>query len=145
MCHEWTNVGLLKLELSSRLHIEIVWTWLGWQIVVMTAFAIAWMDFSSTGLERGPSGTKWPCISPVHVAVDRHHVYVVAGWLNRTRITVGNGKVAVRHRPIPWFGNADIDTSNLKQLYTKEHPSRTATATRPRSRAVTQTVGMHGL
>jgi hypothetical protein len=46
--------------------------------------------------------------------------YVLCGWLNRTRITVGRGKVSVRHGPLPWFGNLEMDSSALKQLYVKE-------------------------
>lgn len=131
-----TNVGLPeKLELFHRgSHIEIVWTWFGWQIVVMTAFAIAWDGFLVNWyLNVVPqSGNQMAMYFPlVHVAVGIGITYyVVAGWLNRTRITVGNGKVAVRHRPIPWFGNTDIDTSNLKQLYTKENIRRSRNGNR---------------
>ena len=50
--------------------------------------------------------------------------YVVAGWMNRTHILVSREKSAVRHGPIPWIGNKQLEVSNLKQLYAKENRSQ---------------------
>jgi hypothetical protein len=124
-------------------HIEIVLKWFGWQIVAMTGFAIMWDGFLINWyLNVAPNANRMAVYFPlIHVAAGIGITYyVVAGWLNRTRISVGNGKVAVRHGPIPWFGNADIDASNLKQLYTKENTrrSRRSSYSTYEVRAVTQ-------
>jgi hypothetical protein len=61
----------------------------------------------------------------LHVAAGVGITYTaLAGWLNRTRISVDQGKVSVRHGPLPWLGNKDIEGSMLKQLYSKEKISR---------------------
>ena len=46
--------------------------------------------------------------------------YAIAHCLNRTHLVVSRGKMAVRHGPIPWRGNKEIEVSNVKQLYTEE-------------------------
>ena len=50
--------------------------------------------------------------------------YVAAGWLNRTHITADYQKISIRHGPLPWFGNKNIEAWDLKQLYAKEKISR---------------------
>jgi hypothetical protein len=61
----------------------------------------------------------------IHVAVGVGITYTaLAGWINRTRITVDQGRISVRHGPLPWLGNKDLDGSNVKQLYSKEKVSR---------------------
>jgi hypothetical protein len=61
----------------------------------------------------------------IHVAIGTALTYyVVAGWLNRTQVYVDRQGLYVRHRPLPWWGKADIDAADLKQLYVKEVVSR---------------------
>ncbi len=50
--------------------------------------------------------------------------YVIAGWLNRTYVAVSHGRVAVRHGPIPWVGNKEVEVSNLIEFYTTEREIR---------------------
>lgn len=123
------DIGLPeKLEVVRHgSHVEIVRKWFGWQIVVMTGFAIFWDAFLINWYTQVvPRGDRMAMYFPlVHVAVGIGITYyVVAGWCNRTHIVVGNGNVSVRHRPIPWFGNTKVDASNLRQLYAKEHVTR---------------------
>jgi formylglycine-generating enzyme required for sulfatase activity len=42
-----------------------------------------------------------------------------AGSLNRTRISISPGRIAVRHGPLPWPGNRHEATADLKQLHLK--------------------------
>ena len=118
-----------KLELFHRgSHIEIVRKWFGGKIVVQTVFAI----FGSGGFlymipKRLPSESLeasiffWLICAAIVIWLT---YYLVAGWLNRTHILVGGGKITVRHRPIPWVGNLELGVSNLKQLYSTEKISR---------------------
>ncbi|MEW6208245.1 MAG: hypothetical protein AB1631_07750 [Acidobacteriota bacterium] len=122
-----------KLELYHRgSAMEIVRKWFGWQIVFMTAFAIFWDGFlfiwySKVGDSAEPMSMYFPLL---HVAVGIGLTYyVVAGWLNRTHILVSRGKIAVRHAPLPWVGNTELEVSNLKQLYAKEKRSRSDNGT----------------
>jgi hypothetical protein len=104
-------------------HIEIVRKWFEWKVVAITGFALLWDGFlinwyMNVAPRADPMATYFPLI---HVAVGIGITYyVIAGWLNRTHILVGRGKVIVHHRPIPWFGNSEIDASTLKQLYAQE-------------------------
>lgn len=46
--------------------------------------------------------------------------YVLAGFLNRTTVLVDKGVLQVRHRPVPWWGNKDIQADNIDQIYCKQ-------------------------
>jgi hypothetical protein len=110
-----------KLELHHRgSGIEIVRRWLGWQTVFLTAFAVFWCGFLFFWYSIAlPMGNTIMTLFPlIHVAVGVGLAYrALAGWVNTTRITVDQGRLSVRHGPLPWLGNKDLDASNLKQLY----------------------------
>jgi hypothetical protein len=122
------EVGLPdKLEINRRgSEIEIVRTWFGSQVLFITAFAVFWDGFlfswySMLGEFKGGMDSMFFYFPLIHVAVGVGITYyALCGWLNRTRITVGRGKVSVRHGPLPWFGNREMDSSAIKQLYAKE-------------------------
>lgn len=122
-----------KLELFHRgSYIEIVRKWFGWQIVLMTVFAMFWDGFLFIWYSKvGESGEAMAIYFPLmHVAVGIGLTYyVVAGWFNRTHIFVSHGKIAVHHRPILWWGNKELESSNLKQLYVKEKISQSRNST----------------
>ena len=126
---EKIDIGLPdKLGLAHHgSHIEITRKWFRWQIVVATSFAIFWDGllftwYSSIGENTDPMAIYFPLL---HVAIGLGITYyALAGWVNQTRIIVGLGKLAVRHEPLPWLGNIELDTMNLKQLHTKEHITR---------------------
>lgn len=44
----------------------------------------------------------------------------ISRWVNRTTIRVADGRLSVRHGPLPWPGNRTMPVSDVKQLYTKE-------------------------
>src|SRR5690349_4002321 len=108
---------------------EIARQWLGWQTIVLTAFAVFWDGFllfwysvALGGRTVDPVMVLFPLL---HVAAGIGITYsALAGWFNTTRISVDQGKVTVRHGPLPWFGNKDLEGANLKQLYSKEKVSR---------------------
>lgn len=43
--------------------------------------------------------------------------YGAAGSINRTRISVSRDRISVRHGPLPWPGNRQLETTNIKQFY----------------------------
>ncbi|HEY8428110.1 MAG TPA: hypothetical protein VIL20_07035, partial [Sandaracinaceae bacterium] len=48
----------------------------------------------------------------------------VTGLVNRTVLRVEGGKLSVRHGPLPWIGNVEIETARLLQLYVRRHSSK---------------------
>jgi hypothetical protein len=112
---------------------EIVRRWFGWATVALTAFIVLWDAFLvfwyTIALSLGaPAIMIW--FPALHVAVGLGMTYTaVAGWVNRTVIRVGTGVVSVRHGPLPWFGNADLDSVDIKQLYCKEKVTRSRSGT----------------
>ena len=87
--------------------------------IAWDAFLIFW--YSMALGDFGPPGAfGWLfIIFPVaHVAVGVGLTYfVVAGFLNRTVITAGQGELRVRHGPVPWRGNHSLLTGEIAQLY----------------------------
>ena len=45
-------------------------------------------------------------------------------FLNRTRVEIDGDRLRVRHGPLPWPGNRDLGTSELKQLWSRERVTR---------------------
>ncbi len=107
-------------------HIEIIRTWFGWKVVAASVFAVVWNGFLVVWYGHAlRSGNLLVILFPIlHVAVGVGLTYfVIAGWLNRTRITTDYGSVSVRHYPVPWIGNMTIEAFDLRQLYAKESSS----------------------
>lgn len=124
------DIGLPdKLTLNYRgSGFEIVRTWLGLRTIFLTAFAVFWDGFLvlwyTTAFASRVVDPVMVLFPLIHVAVGVGVTYAaLAGWLNTTRIGVDQGKVAVRHGPLPWLGNKDLDGANLRQLYSTEHVS----------------------
>ena len=121
---EPVDIGLPeKLEVFRHgSHVEIVRTWFGWQIVVMTGFAILWdaflINLYTHVTRRGDPMAMY--LPRARRRGNRHHVLCRGGVVQPNLLFVGNGNVSVRHRPIPWFGNTKFDASNLSELYAKE-------------------------
>ena len=55
--------------------------------------------------------------------------YALAGFLNKTFILVGEGKLTIQHVPLPWPGNRVLQASELAQLYSEERVIRTRNGT----------------
>lgn len=106
-----------KLEIFHRgSSLAMVRKWFGWRVVCTAAFTLFWWNVSP--------GTQEPALidaALLHVVVGIGLTYyVVAGWLNRTYILVKRDKITVRHAPLPWVGNKELESSMLKQLYAIE-------------------------
>lgn len=120
--------------------LTIRYRWFHWALLFLLFFAIAWDSFLVGWywmLTAGPFGHNGGMPGPVkliffifpiaHVAVGVGLTYfVLAGLLNSTVIRVSDGRLSVRHGPIPWLGNFDLPTDSLEQIYcqNKLHKSR---------------------
>ena len=104
---------------------EIVRSWFGWQTLLVTAFTVIWdvVVFANfRGMMEGLNllSLLFPAIGVVLA------YYTIARWLNRTRIVVSRDKITVRHGPLPWIGNKEVEASNLKQVYRVEQEHRSS-------------------
>lgn len=122
-------VGEFEIGLPDKLErrrtdagMEIVRRWFGFHILFLTAFACMWDAFLvywySIALTKGDLGEiLFPL---VHVAAGVGITYYVAcGWVNRTHVVFNPQRITIRHKPLPWLGNREINAQNLKQLYSK--------------------------
>ncbi|MBU0468031.1 MAG: hypothetical protein KKD07_00260 [Candidatus Omnitrophica bacterium] len=52
--------------------------------------------------------------------------FVIAGYVNKTYITVTNKLFEIKHKPLPFFKTIVMSSRDLKQLYSKENISRSS-------------------
>ncbi|HSI65119.1 MAG TPA: hypothetical protein VLE43_18475 [Candidatus Saccharimonadia bacterium] len=112
--------GVLGLSIQRR--------WFSWVILFLIPFCIAWDSFLIFWYTKAfESGGPWimKVFPIVHVAVGVGLTYfTLASLMNITRISVESGLIRIRHFPLPWLGNLDLDASNLEQLFCKEKTHR---------------------
>lgn len=85
--------------------------------IAWDAFLFFWYSMALFGPMNGDDGFQWiAVIFPVcHVAVGVGLTYyVLAGFLNTTKILVDQDTLYIRHRPIPWIGNRDLATPEIQ-------------------------------
>jgi hypothetical protein len=103
-------------------------SWFTWAVIVMTLFCVAWDSFLVFWYSMALAGNApWIAIVfPVlHLALGVALTYgTLAMYLNRTVLEVAQGRLTVRHGPLPWPGRRDLDAGDLEQLYCDETASR---------------------
>lgn len=113
----------LKVDDSAG-RLEISYRWFTPAILFLVFFCIAWDGFLILWytIALSQKGMWIMTVFPLlHVAVGLGLTYfTLASLLNTTRVTVEQGKVRVRHGPMPWAGNKDFERGNISQLYCKE-------------------------
>ncbi len=121
-------------------YIEIVRRWFGFGIIGMTIFAILVNNFLINNFSRLVD-TSDPFSIGFVIIIGTIGVYItyhsVAGWFNKTHIFVSHGKMAIRHTPIPWLGNKELVSTNVRRLYVKEKIRRSSGGNGPSSTTVT--------
>jgi hypothetical protein len=106
-------------------------SWFTYKILFFTLFALFWngVMFSLVGgalfslFTEGPSGASAVFFLPHVWAGFAMIYYVLTGYLNETRVTVDGGRLTVRHGPLPFWGNKEVATNDILQLYTKHNYS----------------------
>lgn len=56
--------------------------------------------------------------------------YCLASFLNRTYIDISFRDIAIRHRPVPWWGGKKISLTDVEQVFSKEKAHRQKNGTR---------------
>ena len=109
--------------MQGERELEVTYRWFSPVHLFLLFFAVAWNAFL-VGWHTMAFETEsffMSLISVVHTGVGVGLAYlVVCGFVNRTIILVRNGTLSVRHTPLPWPGNTELEASSLKQLYAKE-------------------------
>jgi len=114
----------VKVEQGSISGTRILLSWFSPAVFFLLFFCIAWDSFlvfwySMALFAPGEGGFQWIAILfPIaHVAVGVSLTYfVVASFLNTTKIEVSNFDVSVRHGPVPWLGNKTINRKDILEI-----------------------------
>ncbi len=112
-----------ELVLSWRWYTHALWIAIPF-LVIWNGFLVVWYAAAVAAMNDDKSGIAayimllFPLI---HVAIGVGGIYaVLCGFCNRTVIRVSGGELSVRHGPIPYPGNRQIPTADIKQLYCTE-------------------------
>jgi hypothetical protein len=104
----------------------LVRRWYSSRYLLQLAFCVFWFGFLGVWYSKALSGGNLTMIlfPLLHVGAGVWLSYsTLAGFLNRSRISVRDGFLEVRHGPIPWRGNRRIPVAELEQLYCEEQVS----------------------
>ncbi len=100
-------------------------------IVLPIALGIGWQDFL----------TSWKAQLILGV-LDALFLYVaLAGWFNTTTIRVLEGRLQVRHGPMPWPGNVELPQNSVRGFEIVEHYVHDETGDRLTFRLIAVTSG----
>lgn len=103
--------------------VGIWWRWFDVKHVLMLSFCVSWFAllyiwYRNALARHDLVALLFPLL---HVAVGVGMAYgTFAGFLNSTRIEVRDGRLTLRHGPIPWRGNVSIARADLDQLYCQQ-------------------------
>jgi hypothetical protein len=101
--------------------------WYTRKYIVLALFCIFW-DVFLTGwyaatLRRGEGTTA--LFAVLHVVVGVLVTYLtLAGFVNRTTLRVDRNRITARHHPLPWVGNTELATADVRQMYCEQRVSR---------------------
>jgi len=98
--------------------LTLVYAWFRPMYVFLLFFCIFWDGFLvfwyRTALAHPSPGSIALWFPLIHVGVGVGITYsTIAGFLNRTRVSVDAGEVTIRHGPVPWIGNRKIPAAAL--------------------------------
>ena len=112
-------------------------TWRGAYLWPLLLFCIVWDGFMIFWYKMAFSDPSAPLMVKVfpigHVAVGVGLTYfVIAGFLNKTDITISFFSVKVRSFPVKWFGDKEVAVDDIQQLYVTEKISQNKNGTQVR-------------
>jgi hypothetical protein len=117
-----------ELAITRSWYTHAVWFLLVF-CIFWDGFLVVWYSVGVGAMLSGDGGgMAWVMlVFPVlHVVVGLGLTYlVICMFLNSTVVKVSMGELTVRHGPVPSWGNVQIRTSDLKQLYCTETINRT--------------------
>lgn len=113
-------------EIGSNGELYIRRSWFSASVIGLLLFCIFWIGFlvfwCMKMLEQAKNGAPNAEELPIWVPIvfggaGLFMLYtVVAGFLNQTRMLVDQDTLYIRHRPVPWPGNRDLTTAEIKGI-----------------------------
>lgn len=105
--------------------------WFSPLFIFLALFCLMWNGFlvSWYAIAFASSGAPAPMLffPLIHVAAGLGLSYfTLCGFVNTTRIEVKQGRLHLRHGPLPWPGRRDLDTMALDQLYCTKKAHRSS-------------------
>ena len=136
-----TDQEPLKAPIPEHIVVEhgpnglvLSYNWFSWTYIALAVFALFWDGFLVFwyGVAFSQDAPWIMFVFPLlHVSVGVGLTYsALAGFYNKTIITVGMGQLSIQHTPFPWPGNRTVQASNLVQLYSEERITRSNNVTR---------------
>ncbi|MGA1871190.1 MAG: hypothetical protein ACMUJM_21880 [bacterium] len=122
---EREKIGLPQhIEIDEdAIRLVIMRKWFNLKYIFFTLFTLFWDGFMimwfTIALIQKQYGMA--AFGTLHGLVGIFLTYfTIAGYINKTYIYVDNCILKILHHPLPWYGNIQIDSSELEQLYSKE-------------------------
>jgi len=107
-----SNELYLKKAWFSPMYFGLMFFCIAWD-----SFLVFWYSIAFT------TNAPWlMLVFPIgHLAIGVGMTYtVIAGLFNKTHIFADRYTIIVRHRPIPWKGNRELECMDIKRLYLEE-------------------------
>jgi len=109
--------------------LAIEWRWFSAMAIFLLFFCVFWDSFLVVwylgAFSQGDTPVVVFVFPLIHVAVGVGLTwFALASLINRTRIEVERGVLRIRHFPLPWPGNRDVQASELAQLFCDESVHR---------------------
>jgi len=129
------NIGIPKsIEINYIENgMQIVRRWFSPVVIFLTLFCCFWDGFMivwfTIAIRQGELGMA--AFGTIHGLVGVGLTYfVIAGYINKTYITISYDTLSIVHKPLPAPGSKTVKRSDLKQLYSKEkvHHNRNGTS-----------------
>jgi hypothetical protein len=103
--------------------------WYKPQVLFLLCFCIFWDGFLVFWYAAALGGNA-PIVAILfpllHVSVGIGLTYfTLASLCNTTEVAVDSGKLQVRHRPLPWRGQRELERGDVTQLYCKQRTNNT--------------------
>jgi len=123
------GVGYREAATRPNEALRIRWRWFKARHLGMLGFGAVWsafLVFWYASVSAGHAPWIFFVFPLLHVAVGIGILYgALAGLINRTTLTVSDGRLAIAHAPLPWRGARTLDVGEIKQLYCIEEQKRT--------------------
>jgi hypothetical protein len=108
--------------------LQLSWRWFTPKYIFLALFCVVWDGFLCFwySMVLGSGAPIFMAAFPIlHLVIGVVLTYtVIAGFLNRTTLTLNSREFSVRHDPAPWPGEVKTSAGNLAQLYCKEKRTR---------------------
>ncbi len=110
--------------INDRGNLIIRRKWFNWKFIFFTFFVIVWnsvLVMFYVMMNQAEGVPLFALLIPIiHVVMGLVLTYyTIAGYVNKTDITVSRMSIKVRSYPLKWLGDKEISVSTTKQLYTK--------------------------